>query len=293
MSGNRRGWKRGLATLLLAVLFGCAAVPTPPGVPPASDSRPAPKSAQVPGNGRGPMTNGHAPSPVGVRAGSNQVRMVVRDFLPPATAPDRDYQFYSYLLFTSRSQSGYRQREAAALAFMCEFADVGAALDLNLKKSELAVFYAPVRGGSDLPALRRSQSAGALLAAYDYSHAELLASRLGGRFGAAQMEVSIVASPRPLALLTDAQLDQVQVLSLTGRPPAHVARVISRFRELVKRPVECRDPPAAGVGAPCVPVLAGATDLGFPEHFRALLGSLGSLVGTIAPEARADDVACH
>lgn len=290
-------WMRslGFASLMVVLLFGCAAQQPVPGQgtlepPRGSSPKPPPVMARPP-MANGVPGNGHTPGAPAADASKNQVRMVVRDFLLPASAPDREYQFYSYLLFTRRSVENSSQRQAAALAFMCEFQDVGKALNLDLKKSQLAVLYAPVLGDTPLVPLRNSRSATDLLNAYDYSHAEQLADRLRARFSAEQLEISIVASPVALPLMTEAQLDQVQLLPLTGRPPAHVARVISQFRELVKRPLVYLDSPAAG-GAR-VPSLAGANDLRAPDRFREFLGSLGGLLAAVAPDARAEEVACH
>jgi len=285
----------GLASLMVVLLFGCVAqqpMPDQGALEPPQGSSPAPPPVMArPPMANGAPKNGHAPGAPAADASANQVRMVVRDFLLPASAPDREYQFYSYLLFTKRSVENSSQREAAALAFMCQFQDVGKALDLKLTKSQLAVFYAPVLRNTPLAPLRDSRSATDLLNAYDYSHAEQLADRLRGRFSEEQLELSIVASPVALPLVTDAQLNQVQVLPLVGRPPAHVARVISQFRELVKRPLVYLDPPAAG--GTRVPSLAGADDLRAPDRFREFLNSLGGLLATIAPEARADEAACR
>ena len=83
------------------------------------------------------------------------VKLLVREFLQ--NREDVKFGYFVYLIFAEQTQVTYNKRLAAAEAFMCQYSTRSKALDLELSKSELAVFYAPVKKSSDRHRLARLQ----------------------------------------------------------------------------------------------------------------------------------------
>ena len=169
-------------------------------------------------------------------------RLLVRDFM--VNSGQRDgFGYYTYLVINNaqgNSPDEVARRRAAAEAFMCEIEDVGH-VEQTMPIDELVVIYAPV---SRLSAtLRRSASADALLAVYDYDAANLLADQIRQP----GVKVAIVAYPYPITPSTVVRDDTLDVVDLSTESPDEIRRALIRLRTDLVKPI--RDEPPAVLSA--------------------------------------------
>ena len=261
----------------MLLMSGCPALepqhqPSPP--PPAEEEVVAVEEEVASANGGGsPAEATEKPS----------IQLLVRDFLQDRE--DEDFGYFVYLIFAEQSESTRQKRLAAAKAFICQHSTVSEALELEVNKSELAVFYAPVKKKTNLLLLSQSQSPGTLLKEYNYAWANLLRRQLtdrdsseGKRF---DFSVGIIGSPKPLmARGTEINLDKVVVLNMDKDSSYQIAKRVREFRKgLLSLSTQT---PGAEAGS--TPSLA--------TRVRNFLYSVGSLVIPETAIAGDPDVVC-
>ncbi len=167
------------------------------------------------------------PTASGALDGSRNIDLLARGFLPRPERPGVGFGFYSYLVFSERSEATLEPRRAAAKAFLCMLRDVSSLESLGIPPEEMALLLAPVLGSPrDL-----DPSVDQFLDTYDYETGFLLRQAVSS---VAELpsppSVSIIGSPTQIWYDSVLPGAEVSVVDLTG-PPAQIEARILGFRD--------------------------------------------------------------
>jgi len=161
---------------------------------------------------------------------SATIDLLARGFLVRNEEQENDYGYYSYLIFTNKVTTTYKQRLAAAHAFLCLFQDVSSVVELPVARDTLAVLYGPILNGQAIVPLRKKQESDLFLKEYDYDYAFLFSQWVARKLNKALPAVSIVGHPTPIVDAHSVMADRVQVISLEGNPEKIQEQIIA-FRD--------------------------------------------------------------
>ena len=161
-------------------------------------------------------------------------QLLVPDFLQGRES--KKFGYFVYLIFAEQTRRTYNKRLAAAEAFMCQRSTLSQALELGLSQSDLALFGAPVKKGTNTTRLNRLGSAGTLLKEYHYRGAHFLLRQLRVRNTSSNerfdFTIGIIGSPVPLLTsMAEVDPDTVQVLKLDQKSSYQIGKTIGVFRK--------------------------------------------------------------
>ena len=162
------------------------------------------------------------------------IQLLVRALLQDQE--DANFGYFVYLIFAEQTLGTYNARLAAAESFKCQRAPLSNAADLGLRKSDLAVFYAPVKKNTKVSRLVRLGSAPSILKEYRYAGANFLLRQLKVRntstVGRFDFTIGLVGSPVPLMTgMAGVDVDEVQVLKLDRKSPHQITMIIRKFKK--------------------------------------------------------------
>lgn len=190
--------------------------------------------------------------------------------------------------------------KAAAKAYLCKIQDVSDADDLKIRKENMAIFYAPVRKGTDVNRLNANMSSVDLINDYNLAFSQTLVNHLKHNNSIFNnFRVGIISYPVPLNinnLNNSIDLENLQSINLTNKNSEKIFQIVRKFKTAVTNNYKFKEVEVAvnledSYRKPLkfvkkkVPVLDELSEDDFVEKYRRIVSFLGSWVSPASAEA--------